>query len=88
MSESAYTKIKRRESAVVQQMKAECAAWRSHCEQLDLLDRVAFQDWLVATFTPKELAIFHEIDWYDKKGTKRDCLHKLYMEARYGPADD
>ncbi len=87
MPDPAYDKILHRYE-VVHELKAQCEAWRFHCERRGLTDRIDLQDWLVATFTPKELAIFHEIDWYDKKGTKRDYLHRLYMEARYGPTDD
>ncbi len=89
MSDSAYTKIKRRESAVVRQLKDELDGWRFNCERLGLTDRIEFQDWMVATLTGKQLAIMHEMDWYDKKGRdKRDALHDLYMKSRYGPAEE
>ncbi len=75
----------RRVDGVAGKLKDECWAWRVHCEQLGLVDRIEFQEWLEATFTVRQLAIFCEMDWDHETMTKREWLHQLYLETRYGP---
>ena len=71
---------------LTRKIKDECDAWRFHCERLQILSRLKFQDWVAKTFTAKELAIFLEMDWDDDEpaNAKRDYLHGVYLETLQG----
>ncbi len=90
MTSSVYEHMRQREHEAVRKLKNEIEAWRLNCERLGLEDRLDFQEWQVRNFTAEQLAIYGEMDWDDDAGgnSKRDHLHKLYMESKYGPSDD
>lgn len=63
----------------LRKLKHQLEAWDTHLSEYGLEDRRRFIAWLMARFSPRELALSADSE------TDRQTLWRTYLRDRYGP---
>ena len=66
--------------------KDEIEAWYLNILAVGLDDRIEFRQWLLRTFSHKQMATILEMDWTceGEDDHKRTWLYEVYLDDKYG----